>query len=87
VISVWTAGGAFPTQTLGETCSESRRSLAQGELGGGPPGVTSPQRVKKCSQAFVRLGARACRRVLASRLFPGTDVGHDVDTGLAAGTR
>jgi hypothetical protein len=35
----------------------------------------------------MRFAARARGRVLASRLFPGSDVGHEVDTGLAAGTR
>src|ERR1700722_4804232 len=35
----------------------------------------------------MRFAARARGRVLTSRLFPGSEVGHHVNTGLAAGTR
>jgi hypothetical protein len=49
VISAGTAGAAFPTQTLGEPCFETRRSLTRGELGSGASAVTSPQRVTECS--------------------------------------
>ena len=87
VVSAGTSGDAFLMQTLGEPCFESRRSLTWGELGSGGSGVTSPERVKERSEAFMRLTARACRRVLVSRLFPGSDVGHDVDIGLGASAR